>query len=215
MPEWLNDWWMFASVAAVVLLLIAVETWRERRRTQGLRDAAFRLGLNFLETDPTLEAAEFRSLPLFQKGHSHRIWNIVRGSDELIFGYRYTTGGGRSSSTHTQTVYASRVAGRNLPRFELKPERLFDRIKAALGGQDIDFEEDPDFSKGYRLQGSDEAEVRRVFGMAVRAQLRTEGGWAIEGDGEWLVVYQRSKRARPDDLTGFLQRMRRIAALFS
>ena len=56
-----------------------------------------------------------------------------------------------------------------MPRFELKPEGFFDRIGSVLGGHDIDFAEDPEFSRACRLKGPDEPAIRETFhaGLAI------------------------------------------------
>ena len=81
-------------------------------------------------------------------------------------------------------------------------------------GRGIGFDEDPEFARSSRLQGPDEAAIRELFQPALRQQLASEGGWSVEGEGRWLVLYRRSKRIRPDRLVEFVESARRIAALF-
>jgi len=50
-----------------------------------------------------------------------------------------------------------------LPTFSLRPESFFHKIGAAIGMQDIDFEEHADFSDNFVLTGDDEQLVRQFF----------------------------------------------------
>ncbi len=207
-------WVWIAGGVALVAAVFGVARHLERRRTQALEQAALRLGMTFQARDDNLEAHEFNQLPLFQRGHSRRIKNVASAGNQRFFGYSYTVGSGQNSSTHVQTVAVFDSASRGLPRFELKPEGLFDRLGSALGGQDIDFEEDPGFSRAYRLKGPDEEAIRQTFHAGLRQHLVSEGGWSVEGEGPWLVLYRRSKRIRPDGLADFIESARRISALF-
>ena len=100
------------------------------------------------------------------------------------------------------------------PRFELKPERLFDKLAVALGAQDIDFGENPRFSKSYLLRGKDESAVRALFKPAVLRHLESRPGWSVEGGGGWFVLYQLDHCVEPPDLAGFIDEARRLAAVF-
>ena len=42
----------------------------------------------------------------------------------------------------------------NVVDFEMRPENLLNKIGAALGRQDIDFDSNPEFSRRYLLRGS-------------------------------------------------------------
>jgi len=79
-----------------------------------------------------------------------------------------------------------------------------------FGGQDIDFPEDPEFSRRYRLRGTDENAVRELFHVGVRQHLAGDGGWSIEGDGDWVLVFRGDRRVAPDDLVDFVERTRRV-----
>jgi len=99
--------------------------------------------------------------------------------------------------------------------FRVTPEGLFDKIGAAFGGQDIDFEEDLEFSKRYRLRGGDEPAVRQLFHVGVRQQLLSDSAWCIECAADSVVLYRRSKRVSPDDLTSFIEKARRLFEIVS
>lgn len=210
-PSWV---WLvaFAAVGGAAVLL---GRRQERRRSAALEQAALRLGMNFLVQDEAFATSGFTGrLPLFQRGYGRGISNVARGSNESVFEFRYTVGSGKNSSTYQQTVAVFDLSPRELPAFELKPEGLTDKLGSLFGGQDINFEEDPEFSRRFRLRGPSEDAIRERFHTGLRQQLVAGGSWSVEGDGPWLAVYRRSKRVRPDDLMDFLQETRRLAGAF-
>ena len=161
-------------IGGILVLMVAVTVVvrrMERKRTQAMRDAALRLGLEFLEDGDALKAESFFMLPLFNQGRGKTFSNVVGNDKVTCFGYRYTIGSGKSQTRVIQSVAAYRLPGRNLPAFELKPEGMFDRFVNAFGGQDFDFHDDPEFSSAFRLQGLGEQMIRELFAIDLRRAL--------------------------------------------
>ena len=75
-----------------------------------------------------------------------------------------------------------------------------------MGGQDIDFEEDPGFSKAFVLQGTDAEATRRLFSAAVRVHLLRWKGRRLELEvaGDTLLLH-RGALVKPEDLRELLQ----------
>lgn len=216
-----NPWVVFGGMAVLLVLGAGLGILRERRRSQALRDVVSRLGLAFSEEDPGLAREGFGGLPLFGRGRSRSYGNVARGGDELVFGYAYSVGSGRNQTRHRQTVAAfhlSKGLGGSspaLPRFELRPERLFDRIRGLVGRRDVDFDDDPEFSRRNHLAGPDENALRALFARTLRQHFLAHPGWCVEGEGAWLIAYRHRKRVAPDDLVSFLEEARRIRSLFA
>src|SRR5436190_4700231 len=137
-------------IAATVALVGGI-LWRsivvERRRNEAMQETARQMGFSYeeaceLETLGGLTGG----LPVFGKGHSRRARRMMRGKlsgrDLAVFDYCYTTGGGKSSHSHLQTIALLPDGARVLPEFSLSPENILHRIAGAFGYQDIDF---PDF----------------------------------------------------------------------
>ncbi|MBW2274221.1 MAG: hypothetical protein JRG96_13190 [Deltaproteobacteria bacterium] len=208
-----HELWIFGAAAVVVAAVVLAARWYEKKRTAALQDVAMRLGLSFLARDESIGTQPFASLPLFQRGESRRFRNVARGDELFVFGYSFTTGSGKNKSTYQQTVVALRVANVRLPAFQLSPEGFFDKIGTAFGGQDIDLDTDPEFSRRNRLRGEDEVAVKALFGQALRQHLAMDPGWSVEGAGEWLIIYRKRKRVAPDELATFVEQARRFAEL--
>lgn len=196
---------LFVAIPLGLAVVVAGYYW-DKARSKALREAAAALGLH--PTEETLDdlPLELRAMSLFNAGRSRSAANVMWGErrDYLFFEYSYTVGSGKNSSTYTQTVGAFRCAGRNMPDFTAAPEDLGDWFAELFGGQDIDFEHDPVFSKNYRLRGPDEAAIREFFSVGGTQYLAARPGWTVHALGEWLLAYRSGKRVRPKKLKDFV-----------
>lgn len=178
----------------------------EQARSKALRAAGARLGL--VPTEETLDdlPGGLRAMALFSSGSSPAAANVMWGEkrDYVFFEYTYTVGSGKNSSTYTQTVGAFRCAGRNMPDFTAAPEDLGDWFSELFGGQDIDFQHDPVFSKKYRLRGKDEAAIRDFFSVGGTQYLAARPGWTVHALGEWLLAYRSGKQVGHKKLKDFV-----------
>jgi hypothetical protein len=86
----------------------------------------------------------------------------------------------------------------NLPAFTLTPEGMLAKIGGALGGQDIDFETNPAFSKSYRLRGADEARIRQIFNSSLLAFYEQNPGLTVSGAGNQFVWFRDAKLIAPE-----------------
>jgi hypothetical protein len=138
---------LFGGFLAVIIISIVFGTIRAKKRTESLKSAALEIGFLF-EGDAwnhQPKAHQFGT-PLFEKGSRQRFNNIMTGTTSglktSLFDYSYTTGGGKDSSTYTQTV-AAYSQDLWLPIFELRPEGFFDRVGEAFVRHDIDLNRTP------------------------------------------------------------------------
>lgn len=200
---------VIVAVVALVLGVYLLVKRAQMRRTEEFRTMAYSLGYEFDETDPTLLEGELGQLPFFQRGRRGRVRNVVRrstsGREVRLFDYTYTTGGGQHSRNHQQSIVALYERERPLPPFELRPEHVFHRLATALGFQDIDFDDSPEFSKRYLLRGADEQALRNLFSPVVRQRLEEEKGWSMEAAGGWVLLTRHEKSVKPLDATSFLE----------
>jgi hypothetical protein len=124
----------------------------------------------------------------------------------LLFDYRFTTGSGKNSSTHSQTVAAFKIPGAALPEFSCKPEHFFHKVADMFGFPDIDFDGYPVFSKAYHLSGPDDAAIRKLFHANTIQQLESQvtKRWSIDGHHDWLIIYQADKTIKAQAWPEFL-----------
>ncbi len=210
--------WALAGVAAAVV--VAVVSWAVRwwpRRLRQWEQAAVRLGLTVSEGPPLHE--RFATLDYFQQGRARRTRVLLEGEGwggKVFLGdHVYITRSGQHSSHHRHTVCVVCSSRLTLPHFSLRREvAFFDRLAELFGSVDIDFEEDPEFSRAFRLLGDDEAAVRRLFSAAVRHFfLHTVGTRVVvEGRGDLLLVH-RGQLLRPAEASALLQQAQELAQL--
>lgn len=196
---------------------LAFAYWLDQKRKQKLEAAALQCGFQYDREGEALPEGAKAALDLFNRGHAKESLNILRGAtagtDVVIFDYRYTIGQGKGSQTYVQTVAAFKLRGA-IPSFTLCKENLLHKMMSAVGYQDIDFDAFPEFSKRYLLRGPDEQAIRQLFTPGLISFFETSGDahLAVEGGGEWLLVYQLSKRSDPEKLREFVDGRAQYAA---
>jgi hypothetical protein len=219
--------WIIPVVLAVIVAPVAlyVAYRRASKRAGGLRQVAARLGLTFDLAPPGVPHPELSDLPLFKSAPRSRVRFLLRGThaggEVYIFDYAYWAHSG-SKVTKKQTVVAFPIRLAALPKFQLRPQRLLDRTLTALGGQDINFDDDPLFSEQFVLKGEDEAAVRTLFSPTLRRALMStvdlageaDRGLCIEGGAGWVIIYRARQQIAPEDIPPFLEEARTIHAAF-
>lgn len=192
------------TVPAVIVIGVVVYKLEERRKER-LRQAARALGLT--PTNDSLETLPegLLALPVFDVGSGHAVSGVFWGPDRDFFiaELTYSVGSGKSRTTLTQSVAAFHLRGRAIPPFSAAPETLMDKLSALIGGQDIDFDDDPEFSDVMRLTGTDEAAVRSFVNLGARRFLVGRPQWSVQGRGEWLMGFHHNRRAKPEGLKHF------------
>lgn len=192
---------------AVVGIIAYVSHRAAKKRTADLMEAAESMGLVF-QTDGDGLLSRFGSFKLFSRGRGQRISNIVSGDAGdvaiAIFDYRYTTGSGKNSTTHNQTVVSFVSPNLMTPDFLVRPQGFFDRVGSALGFQDIDFDTHPEFSNMFVLQGSDEAAIRAFMVPRILELFETKKGICLEADRDTLFFYNARSLAKPDQVKDLL-----------
>jgi hypothetical protein len=180
-----------------------------RKRKVALFDVALRMGFRFEQKVPDAELESLGPFHLFERGHGRRAENMMRGksgdAEVVLLDYRYTTGAGKSSQTHAQTVAIfSGAAAAVSPDFTLGPEHWWDKIGQILGEQDIGFTANEEFSKHYLLRGPNEAAIRSAFGAEALGFFAQDQGWSVESAAGALAVFRANTLSAPEAFQQFL-----------
>jgi len=205
-------------IIAVFIFIIVIAWHYEKKRNEAMQAAAAALEFSF---SPDADDAFLPSLPqfhLFSQGYSKKASNVMHGAaggiDVTMFDYRYTTGTGKSSSRHVQTVILFRSDLLRLPRFTLRSEHIFHKIGKAFGGQDINFESHPEFSGKYLLRSPDEQACRDMFTDIVLGYFDQHHELSVEGENGSLLFYRNPKKVPPADIQSFLENGLEVFSLF-
>lgn len=177
----------------------------KRARTAALRKVASQLDMRFDEKDEWGLKALLGDFELFNKGRRRRITNILSKNIGLmdekinIFDYQYTISTGKSANTYYQTVFFIQSKSLGLPEMLVFPEHLFHKVGSLFGMQDIDFEEWPEFSRKFLVQG-DEWRIRRLMNRELSKFFLIERHWCLESIGFYLIFYRKKKLVKPSSV---------------
>ncbi len=191
-----------SCLTLILVIILAFSIWWYQ--TRAWKRLASELGITYLGYGVQFERV-FGHFGIFADSSwgfgwtNHQCQGNYR-SAEVSFGFqicrRYSTHGGYNGS-YQRPVFALRDPQLKLPHFFLRSENLLlDSLGSLLGGQDIDFDEDPTFSKRFVLQGRDADATAKLFSdPKVRAAFMTlsKSGFLMEAKDDTIVV--RCKRS--------------------
>ena len=210
--------WQILALLGGILLFVGIlvfVTRTRRQRAEAIREWGGRTGWT-LESDGHV-GDRFRTHLFTGRRRRGKCRNVLtlsgRGEELILFDYEYLRNSGSTTHHVRQTVLAARREHGAPPPFELRPERLFDKVASALGRGDINFEHRPDFSRRYLLRADDEAAIRKLFDATRLRFFEQNEGWSVECDGEWLLTYRGRNERSAEELDRFLEECRHIGEL--
>lgn len=199
---------LFAAGAAVVGVLAYFSHLAERGRTQELSAVAARLGWRFAPDRDTTLLAVGPPFEVFHRGHSRYAHNTMHGSLTLLgapcrallgdYHYKTTSGAGKNRSTKTHRLSYLLV---DSPRLEglglgLRPEGVFDKLSAAFGFDDIDFES-AEFSRRFHVKSPDKRLAYDVFHPPMMEWLLETPGLTLQVAHGACLVWDGNRRWEP------------------
>ncbi len=201
---------IFIIALIAITIAVVIGCWiKELKRNEALQRVAEELGMNFIKKGDDLVRNFTSRFRLFDHGGSRRVRNLMHGDihdlKAFVFDYSFTTSTGESSTSHHQSVAAFNIPDRNLPKFMLQPEGLFQKLGALVGFMDIDFADHHEFSKRFQLRGDDEEAIRALFPDDLLGFFEAYGKVSVEADGQWMVVYRSGKRRSAEEIPQFLE----------
>ena len=202
------------GMGAFIGLIIYITHQQEKKRQAALATFANEQNYQFVAGDDSSILGKYDQFSLFRRGRSKRGKNSLTQTKDgfflHIFDYQYTTGSGKSKSTHQRTCIYIKGEQAVFPHFFLRREiAVFDFLGKIFGGQDINFDSDSEFSNSFVLQGND-AEKTRYFFSSKRTReacLIYKGTEAtIEGNQDALMIslYQLSPEKLPLEIENAL-----------
>ncbi len=193
------------GIAGAVIWLVVMAG---KKRTAAWEEISRRLGGKFTPKGST----DFSAFPfqLFNRGSRRKMKNHLEWESEGVLvhlaDYQFTvhtsTGRNTSSKTYRQTICILEKEGLDLPRTFLRRQvALFDWVGSKVGAQDINFEEDPEFSKAFVLKG-DEVRTPQIMVPELRQHLlqNKKAFKTLEMNGNALML-NFGKRRKPEEYT--------------
>lgn len=193
---------LFVALLAVggffAFLAYAVKFTQQQEKKRTAAFSAFAAEHDYQFTagyDPDV-IPKYQHFRLFRGGRSKRGQNsLLRTQEALsihIFDYYFTTGHGKNTSKNHRTCIHVSGQTTNVPHFFLRQESaVLDFLGKLFGGEDINFDSDPEFSENFVLQGDDPEKTRHFFSVQqTRSAFMVYKGIdaTIEGKGGALLI---------------------------
>lgn len=191
-----------------IIFLVVYRQQKEKERTRQLQLTAGQLGWNFLPDAALNMIPGLDRFTLFNQGHGKQIRNMMYGEASgikaAVFDYIYVTGYGKNRQTHYQSVVYLEPPNLAVPYFSLRPENFLLKLFSALGYQDIDFGQRPEFSRRYILRGQDEPAIRQTFNDGLLGFYEKYEGTCTDAGGNQLFLFRGGYRFQPQELQSYV-----------
>ncbi len=210
---------VWAAIIAGVIGFMVYSIAKERKRREEISKFAAGLGLTAYPMLSAADQALFDRFGFSQKGHSRKPSNVILADSGdlrmLLFDYSYATGGGKSRRTHQQTVAVASSGSIAAPDFQVYPEGAFQWLSELFGGKDIDFNDDPEFSRTFVLKGSDEVAIREYFTPIRRRAVMELGKIHLEAHNEHFMLTRPGMRLPIEQLPALMEQMLKLNRVLS
>ncbi len=208
-------------ITAGIFLVVVIIAWYasvlEKRRTEAFKQFADEVGLEFVPVDSTRLRSIRSQFSLFSRGSVQVIKNVIVGDSGEVeiasFDFHYESGTGKNKTTSKQTVAVINSKQLKLPEFQLRPESILDKVGAFLGMADINFDNHPQFSAAFVLQGPDVEAIRKLFTAKILDFFVSRPGIHVEGGPAGLLIYRKTLRT-PEEIRAVLAEAYEIFGLF-
>jgi len=162
------------------------------------------------------KADELLFSPILKRGERRYIVSPIlsgryKEAQILLFNYRYgqTESAGESYSFFFRSVVAFSVKGHQVPDFSLHQAQFGDRFfETIFGSNYLKFEEDPEFSRRYKVNGPDTKILKLLFGPNLRqAFIKSQTKWTAGVTGDYFILFRDSKtddRVDSEEFAGYL-----------
>lgn len=186
---------IIVGVVAVIVVFAVVSWQMEQKRRQELAATAARLGLTYSTNDLFGLPSRYGHIGTFNQGHSRKAYNLLygdyRGRNVVAFDYLYKTTshdskGRRHETTHHLSAVVTELPAA-CPGLVIRPEGLLDKVAAAVGFDDIDFES-AEFSSKFYVKSADRKFAYDVCDARMMEWLLARRGWRLEVCGNLLVL---------------------------
>jgi len=214
-------------VAAVVALMVGVAaygTWGERRRRRAYAAYCIERGYGWTTAIAGEERPYEATRGLFEEDDNPKWGPAIRGTCNGVpftaFECNWYRRGTGPHGPHNDGIGAMRwTIDRTLPRFLMTSGRSLWTgdvlMRAYYDGEIIDFDDSPDFSRHYSVQGNDAAAVRTLFNRDLRQALAVHSRCCAAGCGRELIWWRGEMLPPAGVLDQFLLEGDRIRTLFA
>lgn len=199
-------------ILLVVGLMIASIIQAKKRR-EDLAKLASELGLQYDQNDPFKLPESYGNLDIFKQGHSRQAYNVLHGKqgkypvkafDYVFYTTETSTDSKGNTTTREVSHYLSAIifdADVDFPTLLIRPEGFFDKVAAAMGFDDIDFES-AEFSRLFFVKSSDRKFAYDVIHARMMEYLLQNQGWTLQLQGPVVLLLKGSTFSVADFASG-------------
>lgn len=152
----------FVLIIGLMIVMGILGHLQAKRRREELKALATRLGLSFSGGRYRKFDRRYPAFKFLRKGSNRYAENVIHGSlgefQVEAFDYHYEThstdSDGDTQTHHHRFTVIAFEAPFSLGRMTIRPEGFFDKISAAFGWDDINFES-AEFSRRYHVRSDD------------------------------------------------------------
>jgi hypothetical protein len=222
-PDW-SDWRFWVLFVVALALYFAYTGWSSKRRRRALSQLA--PSINFLWSDTMPRTP--RDIAFLQPGLGGEFSNAMTGSsagcEVALFDFEYETGTmlmPQTERTHAQTIAAFRSARSVLPTFQFGPEAVMRKTSSIASAEQFKFETPmssvPAPVGHYLLRSREQTAANTLFDSEMQKFFNDLGlprqPWFLEGNQEWLLIWEHNNIVSPQNYRWFLQHTSAIAAM--
>ena len=222
-PDW-SDWRFWVLFVVALALYFAYTGWSSKRRQRALAQLA--PSINFLWSDSMPRTP--RGIAFLQPGLGGEFSNAMTGSgagcEVTLFDFEYETGTmlmPQTERTHAQTIAAFRSARSVLPVFQFGPETVIRKTSSIASAEQFKFETPMSSVSApvghYLLRSREQTAANALFDSEMLKFFNDLGlprqPWFLEGNQEWLLIWEHNNIVSPQNYAWFLQQTSAIAAM--
>jgi len=186
-------------VIGLVIAGIYYSYQQAKKRREDLARVAASMGLRFAAGDPCDIAQTYSAFGLLAAGHNRSAYNVLYGSrnhypvkafDYVYYTTETSTDAQGNTTTREQSHYLSAVifdANVAFHSLFIRPETFLDKIAAAIGFDDIDFES-AEFSRKFYVKSSDKKFAFDVIHARMMEFLLQYPRWTVQLEGRSIMA---------------------------
>ncbi|RNC82145.1 MAG: hypothetical protein ED559_10295 [Phycisphaera sp.] len=182
----------------------------EQERIAALTKLAVDRGWSFSKPADASHDNTYSQFAAFNQGHTRRAYNTITGTHEINghphpvkmgdYSYKITTSNGKTTTTTTYrfSYLIIHLPYPGVPSLAIRREHIIDKIGAAIGFDDIDFES-AEFSKKFMVKSSDKRFAYDVITPTMMEFLMESPKRSIDLDRGAICITLGTRRWKPEE----------------
>ena len=205
---------VIAAIILGVLVLGGIAAFyahkAEQKRIAALRTIADARGWQFDQGSDHRHDEMYGCFGIFKQGHSRRAYNTITGAHTINgnphpikmgdYLYKVTSHNGKTTTTTTYRLsyLIIHLPYLTVPNLQIRPENFFDKIGAAIGFDDIDFES-AEFSRKFLVKSTNKRFAYDVITPRMMEFLMASPKRSIDQQRGIICITNGVRRWKPDE----------------